>query len=697
MLIAQPILKDLSSGEKTRACLESLATVDQTRFVAQTLSRSRHACQWIQGHQRYAAWVASNQSSLLCISAKAGCGKTTIAAHISRTVRTSSSPGDQNSARNETRCLVLSFFFRKTNQANENTALAALKSITSQLARQEASVLPVLIKRYESLSVKGAFEWPWDHLSATLVEMLDIVPARMRIYIIIDALDECESDRRRLLDWLNDLVPDPGTVPWGNTSAQIKVVITSRPGGETLACLEAHPTLAMTDAETASDIRALVHEKLDILAHRRGLGPEVISSIERFLLKHAHGMFLWVVMVFEELEKRDERLSNEVIAAKLSKIPLSLVDTYKAMLRDAPAARKRDMWIIIRWILFGSRGLTVMELKLGLCLEVATSDWYDFTGDLELLCGSLIRFDGPREEISFVHQTVRSFLQSFTATSSPEDLAGVHMDPATANEQLATTCLDYLLRVEEIIGLDTLVTTVMAHSDYLAIMNNFLREKPFLRYATESWVFHVRETHAPSRTLVAKLHNLLISEDRRQGIMILHYFINKHGSWSVPQPTTPLHTAAYFNLHWLLEAYPSEYVIYVNSQADMGDTPLVWASEMGNAVVVEWLLKMGADPNKCEYDGWSALHWAARNGHVDVAKLLLSNGAHIDQQDGTGHVPLDWALDRGHWDVVDVLQHRAGYDQFAITNQFAQRRDRTAEVGGARTLRTTWKLWDDRP
>lgn len=687
----------MSIKGKTDACLESLAATNQTRFVAQVLGRSRHACSWLPGQQQYAAWVESIRSSLLWISAKAGCGKTTIAAHVSQMVRTHPSPGPSDPARHTTGCLVLSFFFRKSNQTSDNTALAALRSIASQLARQEARALPILMKRYESLSVKGTFEWPWDTLSTALVEMLDKVPPTSRIYIIIDALDECEFDRQKLLRWLKDLIPGPDTVSWDNPSAAIKIVITSRPGGETLEYLGAYPTLLIAETETVGDIRALVHEKLGTLAHRRNLGPEATTMIEQFLLTHAHGMFLWVVMVFEELEKRDERLSNEVIAAKLSRIPLSLVDTYKTLLQNTLPARKIDLWSIIRWVLFGSRGLTVLELKMGLCLEASISDWHDFPGDLELLCGSLIRYDGPRGEINFAHQTVRSFLQVFTATSSLEDLAGVDMDPVAANEQLAMICLDYLLRVEEIIQLDALVMAVMTHSDYVAIMDMFLHQKPFLRYAIESWVFHVRETHTPPCALVAKLRELLLSEDRRQGIMILHYFINKHGSWNVPQPTTPLHTAAYFNLHWLLESHPSDYMVYVNSEADTGDTPLVWASEMGNTSVVKWLLNMGADLNKCEYDGWSALHWAARNGHIEVTKVLVSHGAHLDQQDSKGYIPLDWALDRGHWDVVDVLQQRAGGDQSASTNRFAQRRIRAAEDGSAHALQTTWKLWDDRP
>lgn len=597
----------------------------------------------------------------------------------------------------EPRCFVLSFFFRKSSQGSENTAPAALRTMTSQLALQEPRVLPILIKRFEMLSVKGAFEWHWDSLTAAFIEMLDSIYPTSRVYIVIDAVDECEADSTfptQLLNWLKDLVPDPHTTASGSPGATIKIVITSRPGGEALGCLGDFPTLAVTDAETADDIRALVRDRLHSLARRRHLEPAVTLSIEQFLLANARGMFIWVVMIIEELERRDERLSSKVIAAKLSKIPLSIVDTYESMLRDTLPTRKGDLWMIIRWLLFGSRSLTIAELERGLCLEMGTSEWFGFAGDLDFLCGSLIRLDGPREGINFAHQTVRSFLQAFAARSNPEDVAGVNMETTAANEQLATVCLQYLLRDREIVELDGLLVSIIEHSDYLAIMDGFLRQNPFLRYTIESWTHHVRATGSPSAGILALLRKLLSSERRMQGVMILHYFINKHGSWGVPQTATPLHTAAYFNLYWLLYTYPYEYRVWLNVPADMGDTPLVWASEMGSVECVKKLLEMGADPNKTEYDGWSALHWAARNGHVHIAILLLSYGARLDQTDSKGHTPLDWALDRGFWDVVDVLRQPNGP---ATLNSCVQRQASTEADGGIRNMQRTWQLWDDRP
>jgi hypothetical protein len=331
-------------------------------------------------------------------------------------------------------------------------------------------------------------------------------------------------------------------------------------------------------------------------------------------------------------------------------------DTYEAILRNTLPTRKKDMWRIIRWLLFGSRSLTLAELETGLCLETGISSWHGFAGDIRFLCGSLIRFDGPQDEVSLVHQTTRGFLETFTRNSSSADVAGLNMDTHAANEHLAKICVQYLLRDEIFMELDRLLMPITKYSTYLDTIENFLRRYPLLRYAIESWALHIRATGTPSPAITTLVRTLLSSLRRRDGIMTLTYFIKNYGSWDVPTRQTPLHLAAYFNLPWLVDLYISQDGISVDAVSQTDDTPLVWASEMGSTECVKKLLDAGADPNKFEYDGWSALHWAARNDHLDVATLLLNCGARLDQQDSNNQTPLDWALNREHWDVSRVLQ-----------------------------------------
>lgn len=150
--------------------------------------------------------------------------------------------------------------------------------------------------------------------------------------------------------------------------------------------------------------------------HRRMKQSPVVPSRPRscrqyrpVLISERLGVFPRVVIIFEEWERWGERLSNEVIASQLSKIPLTPIDTFAAILRDVRQNRRADMWRMVRWLLYTSRSLAVAELEAGLTLEAPVSSCHGFAGDLAFLCGSLVRFDGPWEEISFTHQTGRGF------------------------------------------------------------------------------------------------------------------------------------------------------------------------------------------------------------------------------------------------------------------------------------------------
>jgi len=65
----------------------------------------------------------------------------------------------------------------------------------------------------------------------------------------------------------------------------------------------------------------------------------------------------------------------------------------------------------------------------------------------------------------------------------------------------------------------------------------------------------------------------------------------------------------------------------VNCVQRQGMTPLMLASRGGCEVLVNWLVNNGADLNKREYEGWTALMFSVDRGMGEVARLLLDKGA----------------------------------------------------------------------
>lgn len=148
--------------------------------------------------------------------------------------------------------------------------------------------------------------------------MLEHLPLAITVYIILDAVDECECEsRQKILDWSQGLVASDGLSPPSNTSQPtIKLLITTKPNESVFDQLFHFPNLEITNLDTANDIRRLVHTRIEDFARRRHPDLEVAQRITGFLEKNAHGMFLWVALIIQELERRDERLSDDVIASK---------------------------------------------------------------------------------------------------------------------------------------------------------------------------------------------------------------------------------------------------------------------------------------------------------------------------------------------------------------------------------------------
>lgn len=78
-------------------------------------------------------------------------------------------------------------------------------------------------------------------------------------------------------------------------------------------------------------------------------------------------------------------------------------------------------------------------------------------------------------------------------------------------------------------------------------------------------------------------------------------------------------------------------------------------AEQGNASAVLALLKKGADVNRPQADGATALHWAAHYNDVALAKRLLGAGAKPNMANDYGVTPLFLAAINGSADMIDAL------------------------------------------
>lgn len=86
-----------------------------------------------------------------------------------------------------------------------------------------------------------------------------------------------------------------------------------------------------------------------------------------------------------------------------------------------------------------------------------------------------------------------------------------------------------------------------------------------------------------------------------------------------------------------------------------GATPLHSASQHGKAVIVEFLVAIGAEVRAVDKNGHTPLLVAVNNGHREVVELLLAQGAGTAVIVPDTWLPLHLACYKGHGDIVEVL------------------------------------------
>lgn len=116
----------------------------------------------------------------------------------------------------------------------------------------------------------------------------------------------------------------------------------------------------------------------------------------------------------------------------------------------------------------------------------------------------------------------------------------------------------------------------------------------------------------------------------------------------------------------------------INKADGNGKTPLMYASEAGNAKMVSFLIKKGANIEAKQFDGKCALHFAAISNSCKIVKLLIEEGTNVNCQDNEGKAALHFAIENDNSLIIDYLlsqhasitlidyQGKAAYDYMSI-------------------------------
>ncbi|GAP88566.1 putative NB-ARC and Ankyrin domain [Rosellinia necatrix] len=378
------------------------ALLDSLRFdqmdIRKFSIKKAHArtCSWFLKTSEYTNWMRRDASdkdyNFLWMKGKPGAGKSTLMKFLL----------EQLQKQVADRELLISFFFNARGYELEKSTIGLYRSLLLQLLEARPDL--------QRLLAKAQVGHPWtieylEYLFKTALQGLGDTP----LTCLIDALDECEEKQiRDMVAFLSDS---------GDRRNRFRVCFASRH----------YPHITIP---TGVDI---------ILEAQNGHGEDIASYLDnRLIIKNgalakqirqdirekASGVFMWVVLVVDILNKEYDAGRMHLLRARIQSLPENLHDLFLNILtRDNNDVN--GLILCIQWVLFAERPLKPKELYFAILsgidpqnLAVCHSDYISddpiikryILNQSKGLTESTISKDSKDSTIQFIHESVRDFL-----------------------------------------------------------------------------------------------------------------------------------------------------------------------------------------------------------------------------------------------------------------------------------------------
>ncbi|KAK3363906.1 ankyrin repeat protein [Lasiosphaeria hispida] len=554
----------------------------------------------------------------------AGCGKTVLTSAILDHL--------QGTQTDSSVCLDFFFDFRDKDKQH-------LDNLLRSLAFQLYSRCPDSQKELDSLLTlyKDGQEQPTTKSLSQIVHLMMQRPPRLQI--ILDALDECTT-RRELLKWMETLA--------GSEFTNIHLLATSRREEELESGLgewiERENMMPIDKDLVNHDIRSYTKARLQSskeFQKRWGSRPDVLQDIESVIEEKSHGMFRWAACQLDNLERC---LDYDELQRALHSLPQDLSETYSRILTSIPEGRREKTVRILQFLTYSERPLAVGEAVDAIAIRLDPHGEFDTKyrlpcpSEITRFCPSLVSLvttESAREtatELELAHFSVKEYL---TSEKVPEPFRH-RFSEANSRGYITQSCLAYL-------------ASLRAGESFHDIDDQF----PLARYSAEYWMDHAKAAET--------------SNNVRDSIIDFFQNNTAYTSWSrlfnpdhprskYPEPNTtcPLYFASLKGLNVIVQTLLKKGAD-VNAQGGKYGNALQAASFEGHDKVVQMLLVKGADVNARGGDHGNALYAASLGGHDKVVQLLLEKGADVNAQGGWFHKALHAASVRGHYKVIQML------------------------------------------
>jgi hypothetical protein len=351
-----------SEACETRTSKITSAEEDRLRslwFPAMHTRRQRlenpadRTCLWLFEHDTYRDWfsgrIRDQHCGLLWLNGKPGAGKSVLMKEaFHRATQEQLGPDD---------CLTASFFFNARGDVLERTPEGIFRSILFQLLSKSREHLKKFTKTCEERDMGYAEDqgsgtsWQASELQRFFSTMYTQQPTK-RTLIFIDGLDECDMIHVRSQAYFWRQV----TKSAHTAGIRLDVCLSSRH----------FPFITISDCavitveeHNALDIRTYVEQKFKL-----GIATEEPhwSLLRDKVLGKAAGVFLWVVLVVEDvLKKWDEGKGLQFLLKLLDVVPAQLGSLFTQMFLDLDTDAKKITLRLFQWATLAVKPLRLDE------------------------------------------------------------------------------------------------------------------------------------------------------------------------------------------------------------------------------------------------------------------------------------------------------------------------------------------------
>ena len=344
------------------------------------------------------------------------------------------------------------------------------------------------------------------------------------------------------------------------------------------------------------------------------------------------------------------------IRRALDELPKSLDATYERTLEDIGDQNWEYAHRLFQCVAAASRPLRVQELAEFLAFDFDAESTPEYLEDWRpedpghavlSTCSSLLTVVsvGRSRVIQFAHFSVKEYLVSMRIGKAKDTVSRFQVSMTSAHTIVAQACLGTLLHLDK------------------SIAKTGLEKYPLAGYATEHWIGH-SQFEEVSANIQDGMKRLFDPKNRYLSIWLWIYdAVSGYPRFNRPEyisqdSATPLHHAAFYGIHDVIDFLVVERSQDVNARGIDNETPLGFACNWAHLKVVRILLEHDVDKEtRCSLDR-TPLDHASERGAVDIIHLLLDHGADVNAQGEDKHTSLHVASERGNSDVVRVLLER---------------------------------------